>query len=64
MKTGRVYHPGPKTTGGIGLLSSKLAIEFSKYFLFLNGEYQCPTNFQWDNINYELDRDWYKDLMN
>ena len=27
--TGRVYHPGPQKTGGIGLLSDKLALAWT-----------------------------------
>ena len=28
-ETGRVYHPGPEKTGGIGLVSDKLNIEWT-----------------------------------
>ncbi|XP_046606587.1 UPF0598 protein CG30010 [Neodiprion virginianus] len=62
METGRVYHPAPKIAGGIGLVRSKLALEFSKYFEFHNGEEQSPTHFSWDNNRHELDSEWHKKI--
>lgn len=59
-ETGRVYHPAPEKVGGIGLIRSKLAIEFSRYFTFNNGENRPPTHFEFDGISYELDTEWYK----
>jgi len=48
--TGRVYHPGPEKTGGIGLLSDKLGIRWTseKRFVFGNGEENAPTHFDWN----------------
>lgn len=59
--TGRVYHPAPTLAGGIGLVKSSLAIEFSSYFSFDNGEEHGPTQFLWRNTKYDLDTKWYKD---
>lgn len=56
--SGRVYHPAAERYGSIGLIRSKLAIEFSKYFDFLEGEAQPPTHFTWNRQKYELDRKW------
>ncbi|XP_057328067.1 UPF0598 protein CG30010 isoform X1 [Microplitis mediator] len=63
IKTGRVYHPGPLTANGIGLLKSKLAIEFSSRFKFENGENQGPTHFNWEGTEYILDNQWYQDKL-
>nr|BAN20790.1 conserved hypothetical protein [Riptortus pedestris] len=57
--TGRVYHPCHETAGSVGLVASKLAIEFSKYFLFDNGEGKPPTHFKWKNNLFTLDTDWF-----
>ncbi|XP_026468529.1 UPF0598 protein CG30010-like, partial [Ctenocephalides felis] len=62
-KSGRVYHPAHEKVGSIGLIRSKLAIEFSKYFEFKNGEENPPTHFTWDGKRYELDLSWYKAIM-
>ncbi|KAG5871955.1 UPF0598 protein [Gonioctena quinquepunctata] len=59
-ETGRVYHPAPEKVGSIGLIGSKLAIEFSKYFRFDNGESNPPTHFTFANVTYDLDLEWYK----
>lgn len=61
--TGRVYHPAPEKYGGIGLIRSKLAIEFSKYLEFdtAHGDNdQEPIKFTWNNESYTLDREWIK----
>lgn len=63
IKTGRVYHPAPDKVGGIGLVRSKLAIEFSASFTFKNGEENGPTHFTWKDMIYKLDTDWYKDKL-
>ena len=60
-KTGRVYHPAPERAGGIGLVRSNLAIEFSKYFKFDNSEENPPTHFSWNGKVYELVK-WYDKL--
>lgn len=62
-ESGRVYHPAPDKVGGIGLVRSNLAIEFSKSFSFENGEMKPPTHFLWNNVNYDLDFEWYKEAV-
>ncbi|KAF0301121.1 UPF0598 protein C8orf82 [Amphibalanus amphitrite] len=52
--TGRVYHPGPARSGGVGLVRSALAIEFSRGFRFDKGETMPPTHFQWEGETYKL----------
>ena len=59
VKSGRVYHPASPKLGGVGLVRSKLAIEFSTYFGFENGEENDPTNFNWNNKLYKLDNQWH-----
>lgn len=61
--TGRVYHPAPSKVGGIGLVRSKLAIEFSKGFTFAHGEENPPTNFNFGERSYELDNSWYVKIV-
>ncbi|XP_011139478.1 UPF0598 protein CG30010 isoform X2 [Harpegnathos saltator] len=63
ISTGRVYHPAPEKVGGIGLVRSKLAIEFSTSFDFENGEANAPTHFKWKNKLHELDTEWYRDKL-
>ncbi|XP_029157387.1 UPF0598 protein CG30010 isoform X3 [Nylanderia fulva] len=60
VNTGRVYHPAPEKTGGIGLVRSNLAIEFSAFFDFENGQENAPTHFTWKDKRYELNTVWYK----
>jgi len=62
-ETGRVYHPAPDKVGFIGLVRSKLAIEFSKYFTFENGEMQPPTHFMWEDKTYILDNKWFNEAI-
>lgn len=62
-ETGRVYHPAPERAGSIGLVRSKLAIEFSKYFHFDEGESNPPTQFVYEDKPYQLDRQWYHDVI-
>lgn len=62
-QTGRVYHPAPQRAGSVGLIRSKLAIEFSKYFQFENGEQNPPTKFTFNNILYNLDDCWYYNVV-
>lgn len=54
--TGRVYHPGPKGTGGIGLVADRLSILWTeeKRFVFGNGEDLPPTAFIWEGEEVEL----------
>lgn len=63
IKSGRVYHPAPERAGGIGLVRSKLAIEFSAFFDFENSESNPPTHFTWRGKRHELDCNWYKSLL-
>lgn len=57
--SGRVYHPAPIKVGSVGLIRSKLAIEFSKHFIFENGETNPPTHFIWQNETYLLNTEWF-----
>lgn len=61
-ETGRVYHPVMERAGFVGLVRSKLAIEFSKHFEFANGEHKPPTKFKWDGKDYVLESNWYYEL--
>ncbi|XP_024883812.1 UPF0598 protein CG30010-like [Temnothorax curvispinosus] len=63
IKTGRVYHPATEKAGGIGLVRSNLAIEFSTSFNFENGEGNAPTHFVWRDKRYQLDTEWYRDKL-
>ncbi|XP_057665290.1 UPF0598 protein CG30010 [Diorhabda carinulata] len=58
-QTGRVYHPFSAKVGGIGLVASKLAVEFSRFFKFNNGEMNSPTHFTFEDVTYNLDTSWY-----
>ncbi|XP_011501574.1 PREDICTED: UPF0598 protein CG30010 [Ceratosolen solmsi marchali] len=60
VHSGRVYHPAPEVIGGIGLVKSSLAIEFSSHFYFENGAENGPTQFNWQGKEYKLDCEWYK----
>ncbi|XP_012286384.1 UPF0598 protein CG30010 [Orussus abietinus] len=60
INSGRVYHPAPEVAGGAGLVTSKLAIEFSSFFTFEKGERHGPTHFTWKGRRYDLDQKWYK----
>lgn len=60
--SGRVYHPAKSQYGSIGLVRSKMSIEFSKYFEFENGEKAAPTHFTWNNKRYKLKTDWLNDI--
>ncbi|CAL7940551.1 unnamed protein product [Xylocopa violacea] len=59
IQTGRVYHPAPERVGGIGLVRSKVAIEFSPLFNFEKGEENGPTHIFWKNEKHILDKNWY-----
>ena len=53
--SGRVYHPAMDKLGGVGLIKSSLAIEFSKYFEFENDEQNTPpTHFTWKGNRFAL----------
>ena len=56
-ETGRVYHPGPEKTGGVGLVKSLIAIEWSHYFHYENGssaDRDPPTHFTWQGERHKL----------
>ncbi|XP_076634833.1 UPF0598 protein CG30010 isoform X1 [Colletes latitarsis] len=63
VQSGRVYHPAPEKAGGIGLVRSKIAIEFSSLFSFEKGEEHGPTHFLWKNKRYSLDSEWCKNKI-
>lgn len=56
--SGRVYHPGPEVSGGVGLIHTKLSIELSNSFIFDNGQSSPPTDIMWRGdripLTYEL----------
>lgn len=62
-ETGRVYHPAKDQYGGIGLVRSKLAIEFSSNFEFEQGGKESPTHFTWNNVRYELNSEWLQNIQ-
>lgn len=62
-ENGRVYHPAEKQYGSIGLIRSKMAIEFSKHFEFERGEQEPPTHFTWNNTRHTLENEWLKEIM-
>lgn len=57
-ESGRVYHPAPCNGGSVGLISSKLAIELSKNFIFRQDESSSPTHFKWNGQVYTLNTTW------
>lgn len=57
--SGRVYHPCHEMGGSVGLVASKLAVEFSKLFVFGNGDANPPTHFKWKNKIHILDTHWF-----
>lgn len=63
-ESGRVYHPAPERAGSIGLVRSKLAIEFSSKFKFANGEENPPTQFTFNENMFDLETDWYYKVKN
>ncbi|KAA0708201.1 UPF0598 protein C8orf82 -like protein [Triplophysa tibetana] len=54
--SGRVYHPGPERGGGVGLVSSALAIELSTHFEYAPGQESTgqPTHFLWGGHRHTL----------
>lgn len=54
--SGRVYHPAPELVGGVGLVRSALAIEFSPHFQYSQGQDSSaqPTHFLWAGQRYTL----------
>uniref|UniRef100_A0A1B6HNQ3 Uncharacterized protein n=1 Tax=Homalodisca liturata TaxID=320908 RepID=A0A1B6HNQ3_9HEMI len=59
---GRVYHPAPPASGHVGLVCSKLAIEFSKDFEFTAGQESPPTHFMFRGKKYQLDQEWLENI--
>lgn len=60
--TGRVYHPGPEKCGGVGLIKSLIAIEWSKDLHYEDGAYDDidpPTHFTWGGRKYTLSNDMF-----
>ncbi|XP_051631216.1 UPF0598 protein C8orf82 homolog [Manacus candei] len=51
---GRLYHPAPERAGGVGLVRSALASEWSPRFQFLEGPERPPTHFLWAGRRYRL----------
>nr|XP_020457568.1 UPF0598 protein C8orf82 homolog isoform X2 [Monopterus albus] len=54
--SGRVYHPGSERLGGVGLIRSALAIEFSPFFVYAaeQGQSGQPTHFLWKGQEHAL----------
>ncbi|KAK7604041.1 hypothetical protein V9T40_004314 [Parthenolecanium corni] len=61
LENGRIYHPCPSTKGSVGLIASKLAIEFSKLFIF--DENEIPTHFRWKDEEHKLCSQWFEDAQ-
>ncbi|NXI54972.1 CH082 protein, partial [Chloroceryle aenea] len=51
---GRLYHPAPAKAGGVGLVRSALALEWSSCFEYSEGPAQPPTHFNWEGQRYRL----------
>ncbi|KAM9365808.1 UPF0598 protein C8orf82 homolog [Pholidichthys leucotaenia] len=53
---GRVYHPGPEHSGGVGLVRSALAIELSPFFVYAAARDPSgqPTHFLWRGQKHAL----------
>ncbi|KAM5157710.1 UPF0598 protein C8orf82 homolog [Mantella aurantiaca] len=52
---GRVYHPAPERSGGVGLVKSALAYELSPCFEFTGGSNSgTPSHFHWGGKRYRL----------
>ncbi|XP_072245041.1 UPF0598 protein C8orf82 homolog [Leuresthes tenuis] len=54
--SGRVYHPCHERWGGVGLVRSALAIEFSSFFVYPpeSGQSEQPTHFLWRGQKHTL----------
>ncbi|GFQ91073.1 UPF0598 protein C8orf82 homolog [Trichonephila clavata] len=55
-ESGRIYHPGPEATGGVGLIKSSLAIHLSQKFIYQDKENtdDMPISFFWKGVEYNL----------
>ncbi|XP_032298493.1 UPF0598 protein C8orf82 homolog, partial [Coturnix japonica] len=51
---GRVYHPGPKGGGGVGLVTSALVELWGDGFRYGAGDGESPTHLVWGGRSYEL----------
>ncbi|KGL98596.1 UPF0598 protein C8orf82, partial [Charadrius vociferus] len=51
---GRLYHPAPAKAGGVGLVRSALAMEWSSSFEYGEGWTRPPTHFFWEGRRYRL----------
>ncbi|XP_033924976.1 UPF0598 protein C8orf82 homolog [Melopsittacus undulatus] len=54
---GRLYHPAPAKSGGVGLVRSALAWEWSSSFQYEQGQEQIPTHFLWEGRSYQLNQE-------
>lgn len=65
--TGRVYHPGPGKLGGVGLVKSLIAIDWSQDFHYEDGsreDVDPPTHFTWQGKKYRLSNDMFEIITN
>lgn len=62
ISTGRVYHPGPESLHGIGLIKSQLAIELSKGFRYICSN-DGPTHFEANDELHRLDYTLKENLL-
>ena len=56
--SGRVYHIGPSSAGGVGLIKSSLALELSSFFKYRsneNPEKSSPVTLRWRGQSHDLD---------
>ncbi|XP_067948692.1 UPF0598 protein CG30010-like [Watersipora subatra] len=63
--TGRVYHPGPEALGGVGLVKSLIAIEWSNSFSYEEGavgDRDSPTHFTWQGEKHRLSGELYETI--
>lgn len=53
-ESGRLYHAAPAKAGGVGLVRSALALEWSAGFEYGEGPARPPTHFNWEGRRYQL----------
>ncbi|XP_015915405.1 UPF0598 protein CG30010 [Parasteatoda tepidariorum] len=55
-ENGRVYHPGPESIGGVGLIKSSLAAQLSSGFIYANNgsSDDLPLSLSWLSKKYDL----------
>nr|XP_032816503.1 UPF0598 protein C8orf82 homolog [Petromyzon marinus] len=62
--SGRVYHPAAERFGGVGLVSSDLAMRLSPFFHYESDDESVPpTHFEWQGRTYELTNQLWDALM-